>query len=87
MPTSHVLARFFTACEPPPRHLRRVAVFIAECLHATDLHQAGVEQAALPQDDEHSELEQVSGEGLAESDAELVLDVLEVALEGEMRER
>jgi hypothetical protein len=41
-----------------------------------------VEQAALPQDDELSELEQVSGEELAESDAEHVLDVLEVALGG-----
>lgn len=82
MPTTHVLSRFFTACEPAPRHLRRVVAFIAECLHATDLHQAGVEQADLPQDDDLSELEEVSGEEVAEPDAEDLLDVLEVALGG-----
>jgi hypothetical protein len=82
VPTNQVLSHFFAACEPAPRHLRRVVAFIADCLHTTDLHQAGAAQAALPDDSDLSELEAVSDHGMAASDEEDILDVLEVALGG-----
>jgi hypothetical protein len=59
-----------------------VVAFIADCLHTTDLHQAGAAQAALPDDSDLSELEAVSDHGMAASDEEDIMDVLEVALGG-----
>ena len=82
VPTTHLLSRFFSACEATPHRLRRVVAFVAECLHTTDLHQAGLPQAALPQDDPLSELEEMSDHGMPTSDEEDIMDVLEVAAGG-----
>jgi hypothetical protein len=82
VPTTHVLAKFFAACATAPRHLRRVVAFIADCLHTTDLHDAGAEQVPLPAEEDLSELEEWSGGDITGSEAEEVLDILEGALGG-----
>jgi hypothetical protein len=59
-----------------------VVAFIADCLHTTDLHDAGAEQVPLPAEEDLSELEEWSGGDITGSEAEEVLDTLEGALGG-----
>jgi hypothetical protein len=56
--------------------------FVAECLHTTDLRQAGLPQAGLPQDNPLSELEEMSDHGMPTSDEADIMEVLEVAAGG-----